>query len=71
MISPDVQANKNNKKYLINFYKKYLQTLKYHVKRARNFHSIFVGILSVLILSGNGKNPLSLKTAICRQSLTS
>ena len=31
--------------------KKYLQTLKYNIKRGRVFHSILVGIPFVLILS--------------------
>ena len=33
-----------------NFYKKYLQNLKYSVKRAYIFYLILVGILSILIL---------------------
>ena len=33
------------------FYKKYLQNLKYNVKRTRIFHLILFGILSILILS--------------------
>ena len=32
-----------------NFYKKYLQNLKYSVKRASIFHLILVGILPILI----------------------
>ena len=57
MISADVKANKNNEKYMIwwlhftNFYKAYPQNLKYNVKRASIFHLIFIGTLSILILS--------------------
>ena len=58
VISAAVKANKNNKKqkiwqlyYLTNFYKVYVQNLKYNIKGACIFHFIFVGILSILILS--------------------
>ena len=57
MISANVKPNKNNKKgkawwlHLTNFYKKYLQNLKYNVERASIFHLILVGILSILTLS--------------------
>ena len=70
--------------YLTNFYKKYLQNLKYSVKRACIFLLILVGILSILILSFknkgdggkgggdllNGQNLLSVMKVICRQSLS-
>ena len=65
-----------------NFYKKYLQNLKYSVKRAYIFHLILVDILSILILfvknrwlGGGGRellnreNSLSVTKAIYRQSL--
>ena len=52
MVSADVKANKNNKNkrsggfiFHTNFYKKYLQKLRYNVKRACIFHLILVGIL--------------------------
>ena len=51
MISADVNAKKNIKKskiqwlYLTNFYKKYLQNLKYNVKRLCILHLILGGIL--------------------------
>ena len=57
MISADVKANKNNNKqkiwwlYLTNFYKRYLQNLKYNVKRVCILRLILFGILSILILS--------------------
>ena len=57
MISADVKAKIKNQEikelvaYLIHFYKKYLQNLKYNVKRACIFHLILVGIPSSLILS--------------------
>ena len=35
---------------LANFYKKYLQNLKYNVKKVCIFHLILVGIVSILIL---------------------
>ena len=41
--------------YLINFYKKYLQNVKYNVKRACIFHLIFVSVLSNVILSGKNR----------------
>ena len=50
-----LEANKKNKKYkiwqlyLTNFYRTYLQNLKYSVKGACIFHLILVGILSILI----------------------
>ena len=68
MISADVKANKSIKKYLTNFYKNYLQNLKYSVKRAGIFHLILVGILSILILSVfllNRQNLLSMTKVIC------
>ena len=84
MISADVKANKNNNKqkiwwlYLTNFYKRYLQNLKYNVKRVCILRLILFGILSILILSVkyrggggllNGQNLLSVAKVICRQSL--
>ena len=36
--------------YLTNFFKKYLQNLKYNVKRACVFRLILVGILSILMI---------------------
>ena len=54
MIPADVKANKNKRiwwLYLTNFYKKYLQNLKYIVKKVFIFHLILVGILSILPLS--------------------
>ena len=68
-------------RYLTNFYKKYLQNLKYNVKRICIFHLILFDILSILIsilsvknrdgLGGvlNRQNPLSVTKVICRQSL--
>ena len=44
--------------YLRNFYKRYLQNLKYNVKRARIFQLILVGILSILILSVKNRRVL-------------
>ena len=61
--------------YLTNFYKKYLQNLKYNVERECIFHLILVGIPSVLILSVRGwgffaqQNLLSMMKVICQQSL--
>ena len=63
-----------------NFYKMYVQNLKYNIKGACIFHLILVGILSILILSIknrrlgkrcllNGQNPFSMTKVICRQSL--
>ena len=87
MISADAKANKNNNKqkiwwlYLTNFYKRYLQNLKYNVKRVCILRLILFGILSILILSVkyrgwvggggplNGQNLLSVAKVICRQSL--
>ena len=37
--------------YLTNFYKMYVQNLKYNIKGPCMFHLILVGILSILILS--------------------
>ena len=37
--------------YLTNFYKMYVQNLKYNIKGAFMFHLILVGIPSILILS--------------------
>ena len=57
-ISADVEANKNSKKwwlYLTNFYKMYVQNLKYNIKGACIFHLILAGILSILILSVKNK----------------
>ena len=57
MIPADVKANKNKMNFYIwwlhltNFYKKYLENLKYNVKKVCSLHLIFVGILSILILS--------------------
>ena len=57
MISADVKANKNNKKYkiwwlyLTNFYKMCHQNMKYNIKGVCIFHLILVNILSMLILS--------------------
>ena len=58
--------------HLINFYKKYLQNLKYNVKRAHILNLILVGIPSILILSVkqeqggllNGQNLLSMTKVI-------
>ena len=60
---------------------KYLQNLKYNVKRACIFHLISFGILSILILSVKNRvvvglllhrqNPLSVTKVSCRQSLSS
>ena len=80
IISADVKANKSNWWwfYLTNFYKKYLQNLKYSVKRECIFHLILVGILSILILSVKnrdggglliGQNLLSMMKVIFQQSL--
>ena len=75
-----IPANKNKKiwwLYLPNFHKKYLQNLKYSVKKVCIFHLILVGILSILSLSIknrgsslNGQNLLSVTKVICWQSLT-
>ena len=88
MVPADVKANKNKRiwwLYLTNFYKRYLQNLKYIVKKVCIFHLILVGILSILPLSvknrgrwgarGGGdslnwQNPLSMTKVICWQSLT-
>ena len=53
-ISADEEANKSNKKwwlYLTNFYKMYVQNLKYNIKVACIFYLILVDILFILILS--------------------
>ena len=57
MILADVNANKNKKNQkrsggciLQIFIKKYLQNLKYNVKKICTFHLVLVGILSILIL---------------------
>ena len=83
-ISADEEANKNNKKwwlYLTNFYKMYVQNLKYNIKGACIFYLILVDILFILILSVknrgvgggggllNGQNPLSVTKVFYRQSL--
>ena len=86
MVSADVKSNiKQEMKDLVaasyKFCKKYLQNLKWNVKRACIFHLIMLGIPSILILSvkkkgmGEGgllneKNLLSVIKAICWQSLT-
>ena len=85
MVSADVKANikqqetKDLVAYLTNFYKTYLQNLKYNVKRGCIFHLILVGIPSILILPVkdrgvgggvlNGQNPSSVTKVICRQAL--
>ena len=54
MMSADVKANikQQDLKDLVAYLKKkYLQNLKYNLKRGRIFHSIFVGIPFALILS--------------------
>ena len=74
MTPPDVKANKNNKKwnilwlYLTNFYKKYLQNLKYNAKKACIFHLILVCVLSILILSikNRGLEGFGLTDKICQ-----
>ena len=81
-ISADEEANKNNQKwwlYLTNFYKMYVQNLKYNIKGACIFYLILVDILFILILSVknrgvgggllNGQNPLSVTKVFYRQSL--
>ena len=83
-ISADEEANKNNKKwwlYLTNFYKMYVQNLKYNIKGACIFYLILVDILFILILSVKnrgvgggggllkGQNPLSVTKVFYRQSL--
>ena len=63
------------------YFKRYLENLKYNVKRACMFHLILFGILSILIFSVknrgvgdarrggggliNGQNPLSMTKVIC------
>ena len=63
---------------LTNFFKKYLQNLKYNVKRACIFHLILFGILSIASIFSvknkggdllNEQNLLSMMKVICRQSL--
>ena len=59
MIPADVKTNKiktrdkrsGGCRHLANFYKNYLQNLKYNVKKECIFHLIVIGILSILILS--------------------
>ena len=53
-MSADVKANIKQQeiKYLVDYLKKkYLENLKYIIKRGRTFHSILVGIPFVLIFS--------------------
>ena len=77
MISADVNAKKNIKKskiqwlYLTNFYKKYLQNLKYNVKRLCILHLILVVILYCPLRTGGrgGIVCLSMIKVICWQSL--
>ena len=87
MMSADVKASikqqeiKDLVAHLTMFYKKYLQNLKYHVKRGCIFHLILLGIPYILILSVknrgevgdllNGQNSLSVTKVICQQSLNS
>ena len=64
--------------YLTNFYKKYLQNLKYNVKRLCIFHLILVGILYCPLRAGrvgggfllNGQNLLRVTKVICWHSPT-
>ena len=86
MMSADVKANikqQEIKDPVVYPTKKYLQNLKYNIKRGCIFHLILVGIPFVLILSIknrgagrvfimlNGQNPLSITKIICRQFLIS
>ena len=77
-MSANVKANRKQQemKDLVAYLKKkYLQNLKYNIKRGRVFHSILVGIPFVLILSVmnrgpcggvfKGQNPLSVTKVIC------
>ena len=53
-MSANVKANRKQqemKDLVAHLKKKYLQNLKYNIKRGRVFHSILVGIPFVLILS--------------------
>ena len=84
MMSADVKADIKQQEirdlvaYLTNFYKKYLQNLKYNVKRGCIFHLMLVCFPSILILSVknrgggglkgfflNGQNLLSVTKVIC------
>ena len=67
--------------YLTNFYKMYVQNLKYNIKRTCIFHLTLVCIPSFLIMSiknggvqredlFDGQNPLIGMKVICWQSLT-
>ena len=75
----DVKAKQEIKDLVVYLTKKYLQNLKYSIKRGCNFHLILVGILFALILLEQGvvfflfnrQNLLRRVTKVtCRQSLT-
>ena len=78
MMSADVKANikqQEIKDLVVYLTKKYLQNLKYNIKRGCIFHSVLVGIPFVLILSIknreaervllNGQNLLKNRTEEC------
>ena len=75
------QQTKELVRYLVNFYRKYLQNLKYNVEQTYIFHLILIGIpFILLILSFKNRwwgvggllkrqNLLGMAKVICQQSL--